>query len=104
MKKMLQKMFVILFVPVLCCVGCSGQKLPPDLPKLYSCKITITQGGKPLANANVFLAPANGSKWNASGSTNQQGTVELWTQGMYRGVAEGNFKVVVTKQEIINPP
>ncbi|MDR1385400.1 MAG: hypothetical protein LBJ67_16365, partial [Planctomycetaceae bacterium] len=95
---------VLIFAFFAAITGCSGKQLPPDLPQLFPCKIIIQQEGKPLADAQVFLSPVDGSKWNATGNTNTQGVTEPWTQGMYRGVAEGKFKVVVFKQEIINPP
>jgi hypothetical protein len=96
------KIFVVLTLATF--LGCSRSKLPPDLPKLVPCQITIQQEGKPLAEANVFLSPADGSKWNATGATNAQGLTTPWTQGFYAGVAEGKYKVLVSKQEIVNPP
>jgi hypothetical protein len=84
--------------------GCSRTNFPPDLPKLVSCKITVEQEGKPLTDASVFLAPQDGSKWNATGNTNKQGVAEMFTHGMYRGVAEGKYKVVISKTESTNPP
>lgn len=80
--------------------GCSGQKTPDDLPKLYPQKIVLTQEGKPLADAEVYLAPEEGSKWNGGGSTDDSGTAEIFTQGRYKGLASGKYKVVVTKTEI----
>ncbi|MDR2706206.1 MAG: DUF4198 domain-containing protein [Planctomycetaceae bacterium] len=84
-------------------LGCSNQ-LPPDLPKLFPCKVILQQEGKPLAGAKVFLSPENGSKWNAVGVTDTQGVAVPWTQGLYTGVAEGKYKVLISKQEIVNPP
>lgn len=87
-------------------VGCNEQKLPPDIPKLSPCKITITQGGSPLAGASVFLEPVDAAnkKWNASGSTDASGTAEMRTQGMYAGAVAGKHKVVVSKMETIPVP
>jgi hypothetical protein len=89
---------------VLSLTGCGRTNVPPDLPKLVSCQITVQQEGKPLVDASVSLAPQDGSKWNATGSTNERGIAEMFTHGMYRGVAEGKYKVVVSKNESTNPP
>ncbi|MDR1384108.1 MAG: carboxypeptidase-like regulatory domain-containing protein [Planctomycetaceae bacterium] len=80
--------------------GCSNTKYPNDLPKLHSCTITITQENVPLANANVFLIPADGIKWNAGGTTDSGGKVVLYTHGKYKGVPLGTYKVTVNKYEI----
>jgi hypothetical protein len=101
MMKHVQKILISIILVII--AGCSGSKLPPDLPKLFPCKITVQQDGVPLADAKVFLSPTDGSQWNASGNTNTQGVVELWTHGSYRGVSEGKFKVLISKQEIVNP-
>lgn len=90
-----------LFVAI---VGCGKSNLPPDLPKLVPCKITVTQEGSPLENAKVFLQPEDGSKWNATGNTNAQGETVLMTHGMYNGVPEGKYKVLISKTESTNPP
>ncbi|MDR1491455.1 MAG: hypothetical protein LBT05_01845 [Planctomycetaceae bacterium] len=94
---------ILVVVTLATLIGCSRNKLPPDLPKLFPCKIIIQQESKPLAEANVFLAPENGSKWNAVGATDAQGLTTPWTQGLYAGVAEGKYKVVISKQELVNP-
>jgi hypothetical protein len=101
MKNVSKFLIVVFFATI---TGCSGSKLPPDLPKLFPCKIIIQQEGKPLADAKVFLSPENGSKWNAVGSTDAHGVTSPWTQGLYVGVAEGKYKILITKQEIVNPP
>ncbi|MDR2440334.1 MAG: hypothetical protein LBE12_13320 [Planctomycetaceae bacterium] len=98
----LLKLLVIFTSAIL--IGCSRNELPPDLPKLFPCKVIIQQEGKPLVGANIFLSPENGSKWNAAGVTDDQGFAIPWTQGLYAGVAEGKYKVLISKQEIIDPP
>jgi hypothetical protein len=84
--------------------GCHKTNIPPDLPKLVSCKITVQQEGKPLTDASVFLVPQDSSKWNATGNTNKQGVAEMFTHGMYQGVVKGKYKVVLSKTESTNPP
>jgi hypothetical protein len=64
--------------------------------------VTILQNDKPLADATVFFIPTDGSKWNAGATTNSSGAAELYTQGMYRGIAAGTYKVTVNKTEFEN--
>jgi hypothetical protein len=40
------------------------------------------------------------SKWDAIGVTGNNGVAEMKTQGIYSGVPEGRFKVLVSKYEI----
>ncbi|MDR0337814.1 MAG: carboxypeptidase-like regulatory domain-containing protein [Planctomycetaceae bacterium] len=95
-------MFVLqlsLFVVMIICSGC-GQSLPPDLPTLYSVSINITQENKPLPDAVVFMINEDpSSKWTAGGITNQNGIVNLRTNGQFKGVPLGTYKVTVRKTE-----
>ena len=78
--------------------GCnSGPALPSNLPKLTSCALTFTQEGQPLGDAMVTLNPTDGSKWYPSGITDEKGTVELYTNGKYKGAPKGKYKIVVKK-------
>jgi hypothetical protein len=81
--------------------SCSGKKLPSDLPKLNPVSVTILQDGQPLADASVTLTQLDGAaKWSALGNTNAKGVVNNFsTNGMYEGVAEGKFKVCISKVE-----
>jgi hypothetical protein len=94
----------ILLLLIVICVfpgsGC-GEKLPPGLPKLNPCSITIMQEGKPLAGATVSLHSEDSSlvQWNPVGITDQNGVCVLRTQGKYSGAASGMFKVTVSKIE-----
>ncbi|MDR1268233.1 MAG: DUF4198 domain-containing protein [Planctomycetaceae bacterium] len=81
--------------------GCGGKKLPSDLPRLNPVSITIIQDGKPLAEASVTLTQLNGAaKWSAISNTNANGVANNFsTNGMYKGVAAGTFKVCIRKVE-----
>ena len=80
-------------------VGCGGQKLPPDMPKLFPVKMTITQEGKPLPEAMIMLSMVGG-KWPSQGRTDANGVVtKFFTNSQYEGVAAGKFKVCVRKVE-----
>lgn len=78
-------------------VGC-GEKLPPDLPKLYPTRVLVIQAGKPLEGASVHLLPKDtNSRWAAAGKTDSSGKVEFYTEGRYRGVPEGAYQLTVSK-------
>jgi hypothetical protein len=92
------KYFVFIFC-ALFFFGCSrNNSLPPDLPKLYPCRITVMQDGKPLSDASVTLLANDKSVLynSASGMTNSNGIVSLRTYGV-DGVPTGNYKITVSK-------
>ena len=73
------------------------------MPPLHPCHVTITQEGKPLEGANVRLhASGAGTKWHSSGMTNASGAADLVTQGQFRGVPEGTYKITVQKEEVVS--
>jgi len=94
----------LLFVIVLSVVcGCSSEKRPVGMPPLHPCRVTITQDGKPLAEAMIRLhGTGSGTQWSCSGTTNSQGVADLLTQGQFRGVPEGTYKVTVQKDEVVS--
>lgn len=89
---------VIIALGTLFLMGC-GQKLPDGMPKLYPTLITITQEGKPVADANVKLMKKDELtyKWLAGGRTDELGVCKVKTQGKYDGAPAGDFSVVVYK-------
>ncbi|MDO5580374.1 MAG: hypothetical protein Q4G69_04525 [Planctomycetia bacterium] len=98
--------FAFSFLAILSVIsGCSGEKRPDGMPKLYPCRITILQEGKPLANATVDLVSKNGSfKWSIMGTTDANGLAELRTHSLYKGVPSGTFSVAVEKREPESDP
>lgn len=81
------------------CLG--GTPRPSDMPKLTPCTITVTQENAPLAGVTVSLSLGGDSQpWLGGGVTGEDGVVELYTNGRYKGVPEGKFKVVLSKTEI----
>lgn len=85
---------------VLACLGCNrGPQLPPDVPKLVPCKITVTQEGTPLAGATVILDFVGTSSWRTGGATDSNGVVTPMTNGQFEGVPAGKYKVVIMKTE-----
>jgi hypothetical protein len=89
----------------LCClslfVGC-GKKRPEGVPDLYPAKVTVTNAGTPIADANVFLVSQSGASgsWSANGATDAQGVAVINTsQGDWqaKGAPEGEYKIYITK-------
>ncbi|MDO5552768.1 MAG: carboxypeptidase-like regulatory domain-containing protein [Planctomycetia bacterium] len=83
---------------VLCC-GCQPQR-PEGLEKLYPVQLTFTQETKPLEGAIVSLTSVDKSvRYTVGGVTDASGVVLLYTQGQYKGVPAGTYKVRVVKTE-----
>lgn len=83
-------------------IGCGGEKRPDDMPALRPVKILVTQEGKPLRDAVVMIIPEEkGSKWLASGVTDECGGVTPRTLARYPGVPEGKYMVTVSKKYIV---
>lgn len=90
--------FPILVISMVFVPGCTSQLKPDDLPKLYSVKIRITQENKPVPGTQVSLVPLDpSSKWGAGGVTEADGYASPNTHGVYKGVAAGAYKVVVSR-------
>ena len=72
------------------------------MPDLYSCNITITQGGVPLEGALVKLEPKQGGSigWNSDGKTDTKGIAHVATGIDFKGVPLGEYVVRVSKTEI----
>ncbi|HBT76460.1 MAG TPA: hypothetical protein DEB39_05945 [Planctomycetaceae bacterium] len=84
------------------CFGCeSSPQRPPGMPSLVRrAKITVTQAGRPLADAKIILvSEGNQVPWTVGGKTDQNGVARLVTHGQFPGAPEGKYKVVVTKLE-----
>ena len=75
--------------------GCD-EKHPEGMPDLVHCEITVTDGGEPLADAILSLAPVQG-EWSSGGQTDGNGVVVIQTRG-FDGVAVGIYKVSVAKR------
>ena len=90
-------------VALLLLSGCGGQNRPSDLPPLYPCTVTVTQDGKPLGEGIVtFVSTDTSFKWAVFAQLNTSGTGKVFTQGLYSGAPEGEYKVVISKQETIS--
>jgi len=80
--------------------GCGSQPRPADLPPLYPCTVMVTQGGQPLSEGIVRLVSEDPSfKWAVFAQLNSSGTGKMFTQGLYAGAPEGDYKVVISKEE-----
>ncbi|MDO5581518.1 MAG: hypothetical protein Q4G69_10295 [Planctomycetia bacterium] len=83
-------------------VGCSGEKLPADLPKLLPCSIKIVlEDGSPVENASVQLIPEDSQyrKWSVGGTTAPDGSLNVLTIGKYKGAVPGKYKVLIQKMK-----
>ncbi|MDR2117134.1 MAG: carboxypeptidase-like regulatory domain-containing protein [Planctomycetaceae bacterium] len=78
--------------------GCQKNDRPADLPKLYPCRITVTQETVPLAGASITLQAVNGSgKYQvSSGRTDSAGIATIYTYG-FVGVPLGDYKITISK-------
>jgi hypothetical protein len=94
-------MFCSVILLTISITGCqSGSEIPADLPKLNPCKLTITQEGSPLEAASVTLRLVGGTQqWYPSGQTDSSGNIDFYTNGRYKGVPAGKYKIVATKFE-----
>ena len=93
--------FFALVIPLFS--GCGGEQLPPGIPKLYPATLTVTQDGKPLADAEIVMINADPStSWSAGGVTNQNGVLKLRTMGRYEGAPVGKYIVAVQKIETLD--
>ncbi len=103
----LQKTFLLLASAGACLAnaGC-GQKLPEGIPDLIPVALVLTQEGQPLDEATVSCVPVDpaNSRWSCGGTTDAKGELPLMTLGQYQGVPAGEYKVVVMKMLIENPP
>jgi hypothetical protein len=88
---------LILFFATFTGCGQRSQR-PDDLPQLSPCKITVTQDGVPLQEANVVMFSKETSvKYrNATGMTDNNGIAEMRTYG-FSGVPVGVYKIMVKK-------
>jgi len=75
--------------------GCNGPKTPANLPKLYPCKITVVQDGKPLEDAMVTVY--NDLGFVIAGKTDAKGVATITVDGRWPGVPEGEHVISISK-------
>lgn len=95
---------IITGLPIFCSlllVSCRNDVKPDGLPKLYSCRIGITQDSRPVEGILVSLRDSEQmGKWSISGRTDASGMATIRTHGNFKGVPSGRYKVVLTKNEM----
>ena len=98
---MLNKTFLgLLAVSAVLFVSGCGQKLPDGMPKLFSTKVVVKYAdGTGVPGATVLLIPNDSSvkDWSSGGTTGEDGSIDLFTRGQYKGVPAGSYKVTVKK-------
>lgn len=78
-------------------ISCNRVQYPDGFPKIYPCKVTVTDGGTPVSGATVkFDDGGELSKWGIFGKTDDSGTASMNTRG-FEGAPLGNFKVCLEK-------
>lgn len=83
--------------------GCGNeQQRPADLPALYPCTVTVLQDGKPLSGGMVqFGSVDTNFKWSVFAQLDTEGKGKVFTQGLYPGAPEGEYKVMLSKTETV---
>ena len=61
--------YLILFAGIAVFTGC-GEKLPPGMPRLNPCTITVDMEGQPVENVTVRLVSEDQVHWGCTGITN----------------------------------
>ncbi|MCL2305552.1 MAG: hypothetical protein FWC43_09435 [Planctomycetaceae bacterium] len=86
---------------VMCVLTGCPKPRPDGLPELFSCTITIIQGGQPLEGAAVRLVLEGGrSDWTVNGRTDAKGVARISTHTGFAGAPAGTFKVLVSKTDM----
>ena len=100
LKKLVFPCILILFS----LAGCSKHLKPDGFPPLYPASVRVIQDGKPLEGAQVCLFRKDDTeqKWGIIGETDSNGIAVLVTHGKFYGVPEGEYLVLVTKQEDVS--
>jgi hypothetical protein len=98
---MLKQLFIFFFLTgSIIFSGCQQKSRPADFPKLYPCKITITQDKIPVENVQISLYDNHiSNKWSIGGTTNTSGVAVIRVHGQFFGAPSGKFKVVLSKTE-----
>ncbi len=94
------------FTMIVMCVFClSCSKRPDGMPKTYSCTIKVIKDSAPVEGANIVVyAEKPFSDLVTSGITDSSGNaklVSLYKNVQVKGIPEGSYKMVVTKQPFL---
>ena len=83
--------------------GCGGEKKPEGMPNLFPCTITLTQENAPLEGANVMAVSDDPqlARWPVTGITDANGSISFVTYGKFKGVPEGDYTLLVIKEETV---
>ena len=93
----MQKKLFVLTVLFIC--GCSAK--PGDVPQLYPCRVTVTNGSTPISGVSVVLGlTSESSACSMSGTTNSSGVAVIYTaRQTWRGggAPAGDYIVAIAK-------
>lgn len=87
----------MIFVGLIVCIGCSGQK-NENLPETIAVEGVVTYQNKPVPDATIMFYPVQGRK-PASGRADASGKFTLTTFKKNDGVLPGEHKVTVNAYE-----
>jgi hypothetical protein len=88
--------------------GIAGCGKPANMPKLFPCQITVTDGGTPVGGVRVSMADeSSGESWSINGITDSSGVAKMsttYTNYTASGVPQGMFKIAIDKDPPNLPP
>ncbi|MGB9688613.1 hypothetical protein [Thermogutta sp.] len=103
---MKMRLLCIAVIGIVLASGCSKERKVSF--KTYPVKVTITQKGQPLADADVRLHPLDANARGAQGKTDSSGVAVMKTFGEGGAIAEGamagKYKVLVSKVLVPKTP
>jgi len=100
----MSKQSILICVAVLLAtvLSCNKNSLPPDVPEIAPCVITILKDGKPVNDATVSLSRTEGhGGWTVYGMTDFEGIAKITTASVNasaQGAPIGDYKVTVQKE------
>lgn len=96
-------LLILLLLAISLLSGCGGEKKPKDMPNLFPCSITLTQEKTPLEGATVMAVSEDPqmARWPITGITDAVGSISLVTYGKFNGVPEGDYTLLIIKEETV---
>jgi len=90
-------LILLITAPLFVC-GCHRKKLPDGMPELLPLTLNVTYGSKPAEGVDLTFH-SNTVSYAVSGRTDADGKAQIVTNGEYKGVPAGDYKVTASKYE-----
>lgn len=84
-------------------IGFTGCGTPNGLDNLNVATGVVTLDGEPLTGASITLVPISGTGRGAGATSDEKGVFKFQTLQANDGVADGDYRVTVTKRYVENP-